>query len=371
MKKFLTFVASALLLASCGNDQPDDQTPVIDPDTYSKEILYVVNAGNWGYSNASLTQFNPENKLAYNNVFFEANGFKLGDTAQSAIMHGAQCWVVVNNSNVIFGCDADNMIETGRIDKGLISPRYMHFVDNEKAYVSQMYTDSIAVVDTKQYKVVKRIGVPKIQGSLSDGSCEEFVQIGQYAYSNMWSYGNSIIKIDTKTDRVVGTVKVGIQPYSIQKDAKGDIWCLCDGGGWDANPAGYEAPSLVCIDPETMMVKKTFTMKLGDTVSKLAMDAGGDTLYWIINRYDEAGKNTGGIFKMPIDAASIPDSPLVASEGKYFYSLTISPIEGSIYAAEPLDYTQSGDIYYFSASGELKGQFKAGIIPTAYAWRLK
>ncbi len=318
-----------------------------------------------------MTGYDPELKLAYNNLFYEANGFKLGDTAQSASIHGAQCWIVVNNSNIIFGVDADNFREVGRIDNGLVSPRYIHFVDNDKAYVSQMYTDSIAVVDYKHYRVTGRIGVPVKKGSLSDGSTEEFVQIGRYVYCNLWSYGNSIIKIDSKTDKVEGSIPTGIQPYSIVKDKNDKIWCLCDGGSWSENPAGYEAPSLLCIDPDAMSVVKTFSMKLGDSVSKLCVSGDGENLYWIINRYDESGKNIGGVFSMAVDDAALPGEPVIASEGKSFYSLTVSPKEENIYVADPIDYTQGGNIYVYSKDGAPAGSFKAGIIPTAYAWRIK
>lgn len=372
MKKILGFALAiySLCLASCGHDD-NIVVPPVDPPSDAKELLYVVNAGNWNYSNASVTGYDPEIKLSYNNLFYEANGFKLGDTAQSAAIHGAQCWLVVNNSNVIFGVDADNFREVGRIDKDLVSPRYIHFVDNDKAYVSQMYTDSIAVVDYRHYRVIGKIGVPVQKGSLSDGSTEEFVQIGKYVYCNLWSYGNSIIRIDSSTDKVTGSIPTGIQPYSIKKDKNGKIWCLCDGGGWSESPAGYEAPSLLCIDPETMSVVKTFTMKLGDNVSKLCIDSNGETLYWIINRFDAEGNGIGGVFSMSVEDTALPDKPVVASEGKNFYSLTISPKESDIYAADPVDYTQAGTVYAYSKEGTYKGAFKAGIIPTSYAWRLK
>ncbi|MDE6341005.1 MAG: YncE family protein [Muribaculaceae bacterium] len=372
MNKFFFFAAAALTLcvASCDNND-DPKEPEICPPADTKELLYVVNAGNWNFSNASITGYDPELKLAYNNLFYEANEFKLGDTAQSASIHGAQCWIVVNNSNVIFGVDADNFKETGRIDKGLISPRYIHFVDNDKAYVSQMYSDSIVVVDYKHYRVTGRIGVPAQAESMSDGSTEEFVQVGSYVYCNQWNYGNRILKIDTKTDKVVGSISTGIQPYSIVKDKNGMIWCLCDGGGWADNPVGYEAPSLLCIDPEAMSVVKTFTMELGDVVSKLCVSGDGETLYWIMNRYDETGKNTGGVFSMAVDESSLPGVPTVASADKSFYSITISPAEENIYVADPLDYVQAGIVYVYSKDGVAIGSFKAGIIPTAYAWRIR
>lgn len=66
-----------------------------------------------------------------------ANDQKLGDTAQSMTLHNGTLWIVVNTSNVIFAIDPYTFQEKGRIT-GLASPRYIHFVSDDKAYVSQM-----------------------------------------------------------------------------------------------------------------------------------------------------------------------------------------------------------------------------------------
>ncbi|MDE5871954.1 MAG: YncE family protein, partial [Muribaculaceae bacterium] len=58
----------------------------------------------------------------------------------------------------------------------------------------------------------------------------------------------------------------------------------------------------------------------------------------------------------------------VPSNGKYFYSMTVSPLNNDIFVADALDYQQPGVIYRYSADGSLIGHFEAGLIPTAYAW---
>ncbi|MDE6022621.1 MAG: YncE family protein, partial [Muribaculaceae bacterium] len=343
---------------------------VIDDPKYSSESLIVVNAGNFTYSNASITLWNKENG-ASNEVFFKANDFKLGDVAQSATVHGNQTWIVVNNSNVIFIVDTETFKEVGRIDEGLTSPRYVHFVSDNYAYVTQMYCNQIAVVNTKTLRIIGYMNIPVKEGSIGVGSSEEIVQIGDDAYVNLWSYDNRIVVVDTKSNNVTSEINVGLQPYSIAKDYDNNLWVLCDGGGWAENPVGYEAPVLMCLDPWSRNVKKMLSLPLGDSVSKLAVNGDGTKLYFIQNHYAEDWSCTSQIIE--VDARSDNDwsSAVVTSTDKQFYSLTVSPITGDIFVADAVDYSQAGVIYHYSSDGRLQSSFTAGIIPTAYAWVLK
>lgn len=358
-----------VVISGC-NSNDDPQGPVIDPPMYSSESLIVVNAGNYSYSNSSITRWNEE-AGATNELFYKSNQFKLGDTAQSATVYNDKTWIVVNNSNIIFAVNSDTFKETGRVDEGISSPRYIHFVSDDKAYVTQMYTNKIAVVNPKTYKVTGYIDVPIAEGSASDGATEEMVQIGDYVYVNLWSYGNSIIKIDTTSDKITGQVRVGVQPYSIAKDYQDNLWALCDGGGWAENPAGYEEPSIMCIDTKTMSIKKTLRCPLGDSVSKLAMSGDKVKMYFILNHYNEDWTCTSQIVSIDTRKAELSYNTVVSADDKSFYSLTVSPLTGDIFAGDAIDYTQPGVVYRYSAEGKPLSSFTAGIIPTAYAWILK
>lgn len=101
--------------------------------------LFITNEGMFQYGNASLSYYDPETKQVENEVFRRANGFKLGDVAQSMTIRDGVGWVVVNNSHVIFAIDINTFKELGRITN-LSSSRYMHFISDEKAYVTQIWT---------------------------------------------------------------------------------------------------------------------------------------------------------------------------------------------------------------------------------------
>lgn len=317
--------------------------------------LFITNEGNFQYGNATLSFYDPATREVQNEVFRRANGFRLGDVAQSMVIRNGIGWVVVNNSHVIFAIDVDTFQEVGRITN-LTSPRYIHFLSDEKAYVTQLWDNRIFIVNPKRYEITGYIECPGM--TMESGSTEQMVQCGKYIYVNCWSYQNRLLKIDTETDRVVGELEVGIQPTSLVLDRNGRIWTITD-GGYEGSPYGYEAPALCCIDPDTFSVVRRFTFSLGDAPSEVQINGTGDRLYWI-NR---------DIWSMPVDDERLPVRPFVAYRDTKYYGLTVDPVSGEVYVADAIDYQQQGIVYRYSTDGELIDQFYVGIIPGAFCWK--
>lgn len=317
--------------------------------------LVICNEGNFQYGNATLSFYNPADNSVENELFYRANGFRLGDVAQSLTMQDDRLWVVVNNSHVVFAINPDTFKEIGRIEN-LTSPRFIHFVNDRKAYITQLWDNRITIVDPKRYEITGYITVPDM--NTSSGSTEQMVQIGKYVYCTCWSYQNRIIRINSDTDEVDASLEVGIQPRSMVSDNRSRLWVLCDGG--DAtSPYGHEAPSLVVVDPGTMEVVRRFVFGAKDSVKDLVINAEGDCLYWI----------NGGVWSMNTGDRYLPDAPVIPDRGTIYYSLTVSPWDGDIYVADAIDYQQQGLIYRYSAAGVLKNQFYAGVTPGAFCWK--
>lgn len=319
--------------------------------------LFICNEGNFQYGNASLSFYDPANDIIENEVFFRANSMKLGDVAQSMTIYDNKGWIVVNNSHVIFAIDTDTFKEVGRIEN-LTSPRYIHFISPEKAYVTQLWDNRIFIVNPKRCEVT---GYIEVGGMAHDsGSTEQMVQFGRYVYCTCWSYQNCILKIDTATDEVVDRLKIGVQPSSIVIDRLGKLWVLTD-GGYEGSPYGCEAPALWCIDAESFKVERTMRMKLEATPSELCLDAEGDKLYWLDR----------DVMAMDIMSRRLPDAPFIEGHGTKYYGLTVSPVNGDVYVADAVDYQQQGMIYRYAKDGSLVTEFYAGVSPGAFCWKIR
>ena len=353
LHNFITIVTftSVMLLSGCMEwDYGENEDFYI-----ADKGLFITNEGNFQYGNATLSFYNPITCEVENEIFYRSNGMKLGDVAQSMVIRDGKGWVVVNNSHVVFAIDIHSFKEVGRITN-FTSPRYIHFISDEKAYVTQIWDNRIFIVNPKKYQITGYIECPNM--TMESGSTEQMVQYGKYVYVNCWSYQNRILKIDTETDQVVDELEVGIQPTSLVMDCNNKLWTVTD-GGYDGSPYGHEAPSLYRIDAETFTIEQQFKFKFGDRPSEVQLNGTKDKLYWINN----------DIWEMEVTADQVPNKPFLPYNGTIYYGLTVCPQSGDVYIADAIDYVQQGMIYRYSKEKELIDKFYVGVIPGAFCWK--
>lgn len=316
-------------------------------DTRASSGVFVLCEGNFMYGNASLGYYDTATGEVQNNIFFRANGARLGDVAQSVTLYEGLLYVVVNNSGVVYVMNPDTF-EVQGIIRNLVSPRYIHFVSDEKAYITDLYAGKITIVNSQTLAVT---------GTIDTGahkSTERMAQWGRYLFVACWSYDDTVLVIDTQTDEIVREIGVGKQPDSVVADCNGKVWCLANGGlSADAQPA------LCRIDAATQSVEHTFLLPRGSAPAKLCADAEGRTLYFL----------NEGVWEMSVDAEQLPAKPIVESRGTIYYGLAVEPRTGEIYVADAIDYVQAGTVYRYSRTAELLDSFKAGVIPGAFCFK--
>ncbi len=337
---------SVLLLPSCmhyGTKEPEHFSA-------GGQGVFISCEGNFMYGNASLSYYDPAAKHVENEVFLRANGFKLGDVAQSVMRHNSLVWVVVNNSGIIYAIDPDSFREVGRIT-GFTAPRYIHFASNDKAYVTQLWDPRICTVNPRTFEITGHI---ETDMDFATGSTEQMVQWGNLLFVSCWSYQNRIIVIDTDTDLICGHITVGFQPSALAVDRNGKVWCLTDGG------TGHgEAPALYRIDAATQTVERVFRFANGDHPADMKLSATGDMLYFI----------NGDVWQMEVSADALPLKPFIEAQGTIYYALGIDPAAGDIYVADAIDYVQGGVVARYSADGEKLDEFRVGIVPGSFCWK--
>lgn len=346
-----------ICLVSCKEDKIIAPVP-----GSSEEGVFVLNEGNFTFGNGSLSYLDLTDNTMYNQIFFEVNGFPLGDVPQSFLQDGERLFIVVNNSGKIVVINTEDFTHIGTID-GLVSPRYMLKISEKEALVSDLYSPYISVVDLEILQVTSSVFV--------GNSTEALLSDGTFAYAAGWTYNDKLYKIDIAKREVVDSLITGPQPNSMVLDKDEKLWVLYD-GGFQGSPYGHFPAGLVRVDPEEFKVEEeiVFPSKEGSPKA-LKVNEGRDSLFFINASYAASGSANRGIFKMSVYDKAIPQEAFI-SEGKgIFNGMAVAQANGDIYVSDAVDYQRAGWLRKFSAQGKLLDSFRVDIIPGEIIFKVK
>jgi DNA-binding beta-propeller fold protein YncE len=325
------------------------------------EGLFVINQGNFMYGNASLTYYDPETREVLNEVFFNTNALPLGDVAHSMLIRDSLGYVVINNSGRIYIFHTHTFELVGKIT-GLTSPRYMHFISESKAYVTDLYARSIAIVNPISMEVTGAIPVNNHESVFSQHATEQMVQVNKYVYTNCWSFDNQILVIDSETDRVVDSIEVLKQPNSMVLDRYQTLWVLSD-GGFPESPYGYELPGLMKIEAGSRKAEIVHRFSQGALPRGLSINGSGDTLYFLNKDiYRHAVLSTR-------EPELLVESPYPSGQQGAYYALEVDPASSELYVADAIDFVQRGMVYRFTPGGAAVDTFQTGIGPGYFCFK--
>ncbi len=350
IKKISLLVLSAFMLIACVHKQ--DIVP--DEVIIKKGGVFIANEGNFSAANSSLSYYYPPTSVVTNNVFYKVNNVPLGDVAQSITINNNMVFVVINNSGIIYGVNCKTMKFVGKIT-GLSSPREMMFINDSKAYVSDLYSTAITIVNPNNFKITGKIDL----GRSSDCMVRfgDKVMVANWSGYNQTSVNNKIMVINTQADILVDSLVVGIEPNSMIVDKDGALWVLCSGGYMN-----NEKASLWKINAVNMKIIRQFTFEnILQSPDNLCINSSGDSLFFINN----------GVYNMSVYDLQLPDVEIVKADGSNFYSLGIDPETSEIYVSDAKDYTQNGVIYRYARNGKFISSFEVGIIPGCFTFNPK
>lgn len=328
---FWSFCLGTMLLLGCKEDPP----PLAEVD-FSQGV-WILNEGTFNWGNASVSFLDGDGKMTQN-VFRDHNeNLPLGDVAQSMSRYGNTVDIVVNNSGKVVRVNA-NTLKVEKQLEGLVSPRYVLPLGNDKAYLSDLYGNHIKIFDQASLTVT---------GEIPTTAWTEVMILHNGDVFATLMGGDQVLVIDPVTDQVIDSIQVGREPNSLVIDRDGIMWVLCSGG------VNEEKPELVRVDVDSRMVDGRFEFpSLASSPNRLAIDTDGETLYFI----------DGGIYAMDVAANVLPSAPLIAADQHNFYNFKLQG--GFLWATDAVDFVQSGSLLkYQLPGGALVETHLTGTIP--------
>ncbi|MCF0198178.1 MAG: SMP-30/gluconolactonase/LRE family protein [Bacteroidaceae bacterium] len=354
----------SLLLAACDGVEEVPQAPV----SVVGDVL-VLCEGNLNAGNSTLSAYNSIARTVENGVFQRINQRKLGDTGQSVTLHGGSAYIAVENSGIVWQLDAATLKVTGQLVTGqtehMIDPRYIHFVSDTKAYITDLYAPYITIFNPQTMQATGSIatGQPVAGGY---ASTEQMVQWDRYVFTNCWCYSHNILVVDTQRDEVCDSIVLGgWQPKQMVIDARGKLWVITDGGyNTAAASFGDNTPHLYCIDASTREIERDEVLDTDEGSVLLALSPEKLTLYVVNN----------DIYRMQVTDAHLPVRPFLEvpkdEKGRRhkIYGMAVDPRTGELYLADAVDNAQAGAVFRYRPDGTLVDQFRVGISPNGFAF---
>ncbi len=341
--RILSYILLFLVFTSCVNDKPNEQLqPQLNLSGGQK--VYVTNEGNFGSNNASITLFDAVNNTVVSDIYkSQNNNAVLGDVCQSMLKINHGYYLVINNSGKIVVVSSDDFKKQNTIS-GFNSPRYILPVSPNKAYVSDLYANAISIID---------LNTNTITGSIAcNGWTEQMVLLYNKAFvTNLKS--NYVYVINTINDQLSDSIFVGPNAGSLVIDKNSRLWVLSSGNSTSSIPG-----KLTRINPVNYQIEATFTFNTGNAPSNLCINSTRDMMYYLNSH----------VYKMSISDNNLPLTNFINGTGHTYYGLAVNNKDNNIYVSDAIDYIQKSSIAVYTADGNQKTNFKAGINASGFCF---
>ena len=319
--KHLVIITSVLLaiLTSCLKLNDGDENNVVE-SLLSAEGVFLLNEGNFNLGNGSLSFYSYHSFTLYNQLFYSVNQRPIGDIPMSMTINGNRIYIVVNNSGRIEIVDKSSLRSVSTVT-GLKSPRYMEVVDANRAYVTSLYSDSVAILNLSTGNISGYINLKKPSEAIALSSTGK-------AFIAHWYGGNKIMVVNTESNQVIDSVEVGAEPESMTIDRYNILWVLCN-GGWNRQ----QNAELIAINvSDHKIVRRLVFPSINDSPLCLRIDGRGENLYYLKN----------GVMQFNVKSSELPLYPIIQENNHIFYKLAVNPENDEIFVTDAVDYQRKG-----------------------------
>jgi YVTN family beta-propeller protein len=347
-------LAGIVLAGVTGCSKDDPVTPPKETPATTKGV-YVVNEGNSGKNNSTITFYVPDSNKVYQDIFASVNNRPLGDTGNDIVIYKDRIYIVVQQSQKMEVLSALDQKSIGTIQlQGSKSPAKVYIFNDAKGYVTNLYDKSVTVFNPMTLEIIKdRIVVGLYPSGLTAAANKIYV------CNSGWGADSTVSVIDAATDAVIKTIAVERQPSEIMLASNGELVVKCDGYTDWGNSANNLPGGLVMIDPSTDAVSGSISVSLEKNGFPGHMALSADGTGYL--------QTTKGIVPFHSVSRTLDTVAVVSSQS--IYSFTLDDVKGRLYVTDAKDYSMGGQVSVFDRQGAKITSFQAGIIPGAIAFR--
>lgn len=350
----LGLALSALFFTSCNSDD-DGYQPTPDSDGEYQHGVFILNEGNFGGGNATVSFLSDEGVLSQD-IYGKVNNEPLGDVAQSIYLNDDLAFIVLNGSGKIEVVNRYTFEKQATISGGLSNPRYMTIL-NGKGFVTNWgdptnpSDDYVAVINLSNYTVESTIPVSEGPEQITSANGKLFV-----AQMGGWGYGNSVSVINPGSQTVTSTISVGDVPESMV--VVNDALIVLSSG--KASWTGDETQgALTAIDTMTGLVLGSSQFSAGSHPTKLAQ-AGGNLYYTLGDQIYKTGTDASGWSSAGLLFSTAVDGVF----GAYGFAVN----NDRIYIGDAGDYTSDGSVFIYNTSGAFLSSYTVGPLPNGFGF---
>ena len=346
LKPILTFkVLWLLVLFSSCNDNTNDPAP-IPPKTG----VIIVNEGNFGAGNGSISLYDEVLKTITNNVVKTANGgSEIGSLVQSIYLNDGVGYIICNSPDKVEFINESDFKFVDNPITNISQPRYMTAA-GDKGYIScwgqwdlaswTLPNSYIAVIDLSSRKIVDTLQC----GSGPEG----IITFNNKLYvANTQEESISVIDLASKS-----SLKVTLESTAshLVADANGMIWVSTKSGLQSINSTSLEPVDKIDID---------------DLNGKMTINSSGTSIYYLTTKpWPETGSS---VFVFKTDVKIKETSALFSGEN--FYGIAYNFTTDRLYVSDSKAFSGPGEIIVYDLNGKLLDSQVSSVGPNGFVFK--
>lgn len=327
-----------IFFSSCDDESGEVEIP-------KKTGVLIVNAGNFGSGNGSVSFYDEELASISNNVVKEANaGAEIGAGMESFYQHEGVGFLVCNAPDKVEFFSVDDYKYLANPTTNISQPRYMTVV-GDKAYITCWGPWSANFSLDGSYVAVMDLGTKTITDSLNCGvGPEGIIAIGNKLYiANSFESTVTVVDLDNESS---SKIEVNAAPQHFTMDDSGSLWVTL-GSNFGVYPQGNVG--LLALNTTNNSTGAFVVVPGMSDDGGMASNNTGEKIY-VLTAQPWPG-TASEVFEFDTNTKLLGSDPLISGEN--FNGIGYNKTTDLLYVADAAGFAGSGKIMVYDVDGLL------------------